>query len=55
MYHGPGHRTRSGIGKATALSLADRGAYVLVGGRDAACGDAVVVPIQAKAGGRNRR
>ena len=50
MYHGPDHRSHSGIGKATALSLADRGAHVLVGGRDAACGDAVVAPIQAKGG-----
>ena len=45
MYYGPDHRSHSGIGKATALSLADRGAHVLVGGRDAACGDAVVAPI----------
>jgi NAD(P)-dependent dehydrogenase (short-subunit alcohol dehydrogenase family) len=50
MYHGPDHRSHSGISKATALSLADRGAHVLVGGRDAACGDAVVAPIQAKGG-----
>src|SRR5271170_7553688 len=50
MYYGPDHRSHSGIGKATALSLADRGAHVLVGGRDTACGDAVVAPIQAKGG-----
>ena len=49
MYHGPDHRSHSGISKATALSLADRGAHVLVGGRDAACGDAVVAPIRPRA------
>jgi NAD(P)-dependent dehydrogenase (short-subunit alcohol dehydrogenase family) len=31
----------SGIGKATAFALADRGAHVLVGGRSAARGEAV--------------
>ena len=30
MYHGPDHRSHSGIGKATALSLADRGALAVV-------------------------
>ena len=32
----------SGIGKATAFALANRGAHVLAGGRNAARGDAVV-------------
>jgi NAD(P)-dependent dehydrogenase (short-subunit alcohol dehydrogenase family) len=40
----------SGIGRATALSLAGRGAHVLVGGRDADRGDAVVTTIQAAGG-----
>jgi NAD(P)-dependent dehydrogenase (short-subunit alcohol dehydrogenase family) len=40
----------SGIGKATALSLAGRGAHVLVGGRDAARGEAVVSAIRAAGG-----
>ena len=44
----PDYRSHSGIGKATALSPAERGVHVLVGGRDAACGDAVVAPIQAE-------
>jgi len=48
MYHRPDHRSHSGIGKATDLSLVGRGAHVLVGGRDAARGDAVVASIQAK-------
>ena len=37
----------SGIGKATAFALAGRGAHVLVGGRDAARGEAVVTSIRA--------
>ena len=37
----------SGIGKATAFALADRGAHVLVGGRNAARGEAVVTSIRA--------
>lgn len=38
----------SGIGKATALALARRGARVLVSGRDAARGQAVVAAIRAE-------
>jgi NAD(P)-dependent dehydrogenase (short-subunit alcohol dehydrogenase family) len=37
----------SGIGKATAFALAGRGAHVLVGGRNAARGDAVVTSLRA--------
>ena len=37
----------SGIGKATAFTLADRGAHVLVGGRNAARGEAVVTSLRA--------
>ncbi len=37
----------SGIGKATAFALAGRGAHVLVGGRDAARGEAVVTSLRA--------
>jgi NAD(P)-dependent dehydrogenase (short-subunit alcohol dehydrogenase family) len=37
----------SGIGKATANALAARGAHVLVGGRDATRGEAVVASIRA--------
>ena len=37
----------SGIGKATAFALADRGAHVLVGGRNAARGEAVVTSLRA--------
>jgi NAD(P)-dependent dehydrogenase (short-subunit alcohol dehydrogenase family) len=37
----------SGIGKATAFALAGRGAHVLVGGRNAARGEAVVTSIRA--------
>ena len=40
----------SGIGRAAALSLARRGAHVLVSGRDAARGDAVVTEIRADGG-----
>jgi NAD(P)-dependent dehydrogenase (short-subunit alcohol dehydrogenase family) len=36
----------SGIGRATALALARRGAHVLVAGRDAARGEAVVAAIR---------
>ncbi|SDU93738.1 Short-chain dehydrogenase [Microlunatus sagamiharensis] len=41
----------SGIGRAVALTLAARGAHVVVSGRDAARGDATVADIRA-AGGR---
>ncbi len=41
----------SGIGRAVAVSLAGRGAHVLVGGRDADRGDAVVSTIR-RAGGK---
>ena len=37
----------SGIGKATAFALAARGAHVLVGGRNAARGEAVVTSLRA--------
>ncbi len=37
----------SGIGKATAFALAGRGAHVLVGGRKAARGEAVVTSLRA--------
>jgi NAD(P)-dependent dehydrogenase (short-subunit alcohol dehydrogenase family) len=40
----------SGIGKAAALALARRGAHVLVSGRDAARGQAVVAAIRAEGG-----
>jgi NAD(P)-dependent dehydrogenase (short-subunit alcohol dehydrogenase family) len=40
----------SGIGRATAVTLAGRGAHVLVSGRDAARGDAVVAAIRAAGG-----
>jgi NAD(P)-dependent dehydrogenase (short-subunit alcohol dehydrogenase family) len=40
----------SGIGKATSVLLAARGAHVLVGGRDAARGAAVVESIRADGG-----
>jgi NAD(P)-dependent dehydrogenase (short-subunit alcohol dehydrogenase family) len=40
----------SGIGKATALALASRGARVLVSGRDTERGDAVVAAIRANGG-----
>jgi NAD(P)-dependent dehydrogenase (short-subunit alcohol dehydrogenase family) len=40
----------SGIGKATAIALADRGAHVLVGGRDLTRGEAVVDTIRARGG-----
>lgn len=40
----------SGIGKATALALAGRGARVLVSGRDAGRGQAVVAAIKANGG-----
>jgi NAD(P)-dependent dehydrogenase (short-subunit alcohol dehydrogenase family) len=41
----------SGIGRAVAVSLAGRGAHVIVGGRDTARGDAVVSAIR-RAGGK---
>jgi NAD(P)-dependent dehydrogenase (short-subunit alcohol dehydrogenase family) len=40
----------SGIGRAAARSLARRGAHVLVSGRDAARGDAIVMEIRADGG-----
>ncbi|MEU9475972.1 SDR family NAD(P)-dependent oxidoreductase [Streptomyces sp. NPDC048191] len=40
----------SGIGAATATLLAERGAHVLVAGRDAARGDTVVSGIRARGG-----
>jgi NAD(P)-dependent dehydrogenase (short-subunit alcohol dehydrogenase family) len=40
----------SGIGRAAALMLARRGTHVLVSGRDAARGDAVVAEIRADGG-----
>jgi NAD(P)-dependent dehydrogenase (short-subunit alcohol dehydrogenase family) len=40
----------SGIGRAAALSLARRGAHVLVSGRDAVRGDAVVAEIRSAGG-----
>ncbi|MEU5272333.1 SDR family oxidoreductase [Streptomyces hygroscopicus] len=40
----------SGIGRATALSLAGRGAHVLVSGRDAARGDETVASIRSSGG-----
>jgi NAD(P)-dependent dehydrogenase (short-subunit alcohol dehydrogenase family) len=40
----------SGIGKATAISLAKHGAHVLVAGRDGARGEAVVNSIRANGG-----
>ena len=40
----------SGIGRATAVLLARRGAHVLVSGRDTARGDAVVAAIRAAGG-----
>jgi NAD(P)-dependent dehydrogenase (short-subunit alcohol dehydrogenase family) len=40
----------SGIGRAVALSLAQQGAHVLVSGRDAARGDAVVATIRSAGG-----
>jgi NAD(P)-dependent dehydrogenase (short-subunit alcohol dehydrogenase family) len=40
----------SGIGRATSELLADRGAHVLVSGRDAARGDAVVAEIRSAGG-----
>jgi NAD(P)-dependent dehydrogenase (short-subunit alcohol dehydrogenase family) len=38
----------SGIGKATALALAGRGAHVLVAGRNTARGEAVVTSLRAR-------
>ena len=40
----------SGIGRAVAISLARRGAHVIVGGRNAARGDAVVTAIRSTGG-----
>lgn len=40
----------SGIGRATALSLARRGAHVIINGRDAARGDAVLSAIHGAGG-----
>lgn len=40
----------SGIGRAVAVSLAERGAHVLVGGRDADRGERVVTSIRAGGG-----
>lgn len=40
----------SGIGRATALLLAGRGAHVIVGGRDAARGEQAVAAIRAAGG-----
>ena len=40
----------SGIGRATSMLLADRGAYVVVSGRNEARGDAVVSEIRAAGG-----
>src|SRR5579863_10501619 len=40
----------SGIGKATALALARRGARVIISGRDAARGQSVVAAIRAEDG-----
>ncbi len=40
----------SGIGRAVAVSLAQRGAHVIVHGRDADRGDAVVAAIRAEGG-----
>ncbi len=40
----------SGIGKATALALARRGARVIVSGRDAARGESVVASVRAEGG-----
>lgn len=40
----------SGIGKATAIKLAERGAYVLVSGRNAQRGEQVVAAIRAAGG-----
>jgi NAD(P)-dependent dehydrogenase (short-subunit alcohol dehydrogenase family) len=40
----------SGIGRAAAVSLAQRGTHVLVSGRDAGRGDAVVAAIRAAGG-----
>jgi NAD(P)-dependent dehydrogenase (short-subunit alcohol dehydrogenase family) len=40
----------SGIGRATAISLARRGAHVVVSGRDVARGDAVVASIRLAGG-----
>jgi NAD(P)-dependent dehydrogenase (short-subunit alcohol dehydrogenase family) len=40
----------SGIGRATAVGLAARGAHVIISGRDAARGDEVVAKIRANGG-----
>ena len=45
----------SGIGKATAFALAGRGAHVLVGGRNAARGEAVVTSLRVSGAPRNQK
>ena len=40
----------SGIGRATALALASRGAHVVLSGRDAERGEKVVAEIRAQGG-----
>jgi NAD(P)-dependent dehydrogenase (short-subunit alcohol dehydrogenase family) len=40
----------SGIGAATAAALAERGAHVLVAGRDQARGEAVVTALRVRGG-----
>jgi NAD(P)-dependent dehydrogenase (short-subunit alcohol dehydrogenase family) len=40
----------SGIGRATAVDQAARGAHVIIAGRDAARGDEVVAQIRANGG-----
>ena len=40
----------SGIGRATALAMAGRGAHVVLSGRDAGRGEQVVAAIRAQGG-----
>ncbi|HEX4287974.1 MAG TPA: SDR family NAD(P)-dependent oxidoreductase, partial [Trebonia sp.] len=40
----------SGIGRATAVALARRGAYVVLSGRDAGRGEKAVAEIRAEGG-----